>query len=68
MDKDTITIPIAEYEELLAKISTLEEEVERYKDLALAIADDGCYDEEFEMKRINSICEKAPIKRLLYNI
>lgn len=68
MDKDTITIPVAEYEELLAKIAYLESEVERYQDLALAIADDGRYDEEFELKRINAICKKAPIKRVLYNI
>ena len=62
MDKDTITIPVAEYEELLAKIAYLESEVERYQD------DDGRYDEEFEMKRINAICKMAPIKRVLYNI
>ena len=40
---------------MLAKIAYLESEVERYQDLALAIADDGRYDEEFEMKRINAI-------------
>lgn len=67
MDKDTITIPVAEYEELLAKIAYLESEVKHYQDLALAIADTG-YDEELETKRINAICKQAPIKRLLYNI
>lgn len=67
MDKDTIIIPAAEYEELLAKISALEDELERYKELAYVLADTG-YDEELEMKRINAICKKAPIKRLLYNI
>ena len=67
MDKDTITISVAEYEELLAKISALEDELERYQDLALAIADTG-YDEDLETKRINAICAKAPVKRLLYNI
>lgn len=67
MDKDTITIPVAEYEELLAKIAYLESEVERYQELACVLADTG-YDEELEMKRINAICKMAPIKRLLYNI
>ena len=68
MDKDTITIPVSDYEEMLAKIAYLESEVERYQELALAIADDGRYDEEYEMKRINAICKQAPIKRVFYNI
>lgn len=67
MDKDTITIPVAEYEELLAKVAYLESEVEFYQDFTLALADTG-YDEKLELKRINAICKKAPIKRLLYNI
>ena len=67
MDKDTITIPVSDYEEMLAKIAYLESEVKHYQDLALAIADTGYY-EDLETKRINAICKKAPIKRLLYNI
>lgn len=64
MDKDTITIPVAEYEELLAKIAYLESELEFHEEATLCLLE---YDEEFEAKRFNDICNKNPIKRRLYN-
>ena len=70
MDKDTITIPVitipvAEYEELLAKIAYLESELELHEQATLCLVD---YDEDFEAKRFDDICNKNPIKRRLYNI
>lgn len=65
MDKDTITIPVAVYEELLAKIAYLESELELHEQATLCLTD---YDEDFETKRFNDICNKNPIKRRLYNI
>ena len=65
MDKDTITISVAEYEELLARIAYLESEVAFHEEATLCLAD---YDEDFETKRFDDICKKNPIKRRLYNI
>lgn len=65
MDKDTITIPVAEYEELLARIAYLESEVAFHEEATLCLID---YDAEFETKRFNDIFRKNPIKRRLYNI
>ena len=65
MDKDTITISVAEYENLLARIAYLESELEFDREATLCLID---YDEEFEAKRFDDICNKNPIKRRLYNI
>lgn len=65
MDKDTITISVAEYEKLLARIACLESEVKFHEEATLCLVD---YNEEFETKRINDIFRKNPIKRRLYNI
>ena len=65
MDKDTITISVAEYEKLLARIAYLESELELHEQATLCLID---YDEDFETKRFNDICKKNPIKRRLYNI
>ena len=65
MDKDTITISVAEYEKLLARIAYLESELELHEQATLCLLE---YDEEFEAKRFDDICNKNPIKRRLYNI
>ena len=65
MDKDTITISVAEYEELVARTACLESEVKFHEEVTLCLVD---YNEEFETKRINDIFRKNPIKRRLYNI
>ena len=65
MDKDTITISVAKYEKLLARIAYLESELELHEQATLCLLE---YDEEFEAKRFDDICNKNPIKRRLYNI